>query len=55
MTTARQYIDLTRSHLCVQAKLLKDDDTNPAKADFVAPVNLTLHGLFKQVDVQIQQ
>ena len=36
-------------------KLLKDGDTNPTFGDFIAPVNLTLHSLFKQVDVQIMQ
>ena len=42
-STARQYIDLKISRLCVQVKLLKDDDINLTSGDFFAPVNLTLH------------
>ena len=58
------YIDLGRSMLYVQAKVLLEDGTSlpdvpigpsiPDKAK-VGPVNLWLHSMFTQVDVYLQQ
>ena len=51
--TGDEYLDLYHSHLYVEAKVvcadgsLVDDDAD------VAPVNLTLHSLFSQVDVSL--
>ena len=53
--TSSQYIDLKRSRLCVKAYIMKEDGTKPNNSDIIAPVNLVLHSLFTQADVQIQQ
>lgn len=53
--TANQFIDLRRCRLHVKARIV-DGDGVPAAADTnVSPVNLTLHSIFSQVDVQLQQ
>ena len=53
--TARQYIDLKRSRLSVKVKIVKEDGSIPQKDEFVAPINLTLHSLFKEMNIQLQQ
>lgn len=51
---ANQYIDLKKTYLFARAKITKADGT-ATNIDKVAPVNLTLHSLFNQVDVHLQQ
>lgn len=53
--TASQYINLARTRLHVKVKIVKGDGTVPGERDFVGPVNLTLHSLFSQADVRLQQ
>lgn len=54
-STANQYIDLRRSKLCLKVKIVKGDGSAPTAAEHVAPANLTMHSLFSQVDIQLQQ
>ena len=59
------YIDLKKTRLYIKAKIVKPDgkaavedekeDKEDAEEDKVAFVNLTLHALFRQVDVNLQQ
>ena len=51
--TGEDYLDLSNSHLKIQAKLIKADTTDLGNADAVGPINLTLHSLFSQVDVSL--
>ena len=51
----RQYIDLSRSYLYIKARVLKDGKPLEKGKDDVAPTNLWLHTLFKQVDVTLNQ
>ena len=53
--TANQFIDLRRTLLHVVAKITKADDKVTAAADTVVPINLPLHTLFSQVDMELQQ
>lgn len=53
--TGSQYINLKKTHLHLKVKLVKGDGTEIQAAEMVAPINLTLHSLFNQVDVQLQQ
>ena len=50
-----QYIDLKRTLLNVKFKVVKSDGTNIDLQDKVAPVNLTLHSMFKEVQLFMQQ
>lgn len=52
---ANQYINLKKTYLHITAKITKADGTAVPIGDKVAPINLTLHSLFNQVDVQLQQ
>ncbi|XP_046557805.1 uncharacterized protein LOC124267006 [Haliotis rubra] len=47
------YIDLRRTHLHVQAKILKTDGTDITTNEKTAPVNLWLQSLFSQVDLSL--
>ena len=47
-----EYVDLGRMFLYIKAKIVKGDD-DLAADDKVGPVNLWLHSLFSQVDVQL--
>ena len=49
------YIDLSRTKLCLKIRIAQADGTPAADAAAVAPVNLVLHSLWEQVDIQIQQ
>ena len=49
------YVDLRRSVLNIKAKIVKADNSNPAEDEILAPVNLFLHSMFRQVDVAFQQ
>jgi hypothetical protein len=51
--TGEDYLDLNNTMLKVSAKITKSDTTNVADGDVVGPVNLTLHSLFQQVDVSL--
>jgi len=53
--TGSQYINLKKTHLQLKAKIVKADGTAPKATELVSPINLTLHSLFSQVDVQLQQ
>ena len=48
------YVDRSRSYLYLKLRLLQTNVPIPLDAD-VAPVNLTLHSLFSQLDVTFQQ
>ncbi len=52
---ANCYIDLKRSRLQLKVRIVKDDGTLPESGTHVAPVNLALHSLFSQVDIEVQQ
>ena len=54
-SSGAQYIDLKRTLLNVKFKILKKDGTNIDLQDKVAPINLTLHSLFKDVQLFMQQ
>jgi len=47
------YLDLNKSYLYVKCKITKPDGTNLAAADRVGPVNLTLHSLFSNIDLEL--
>lgn len=53
--TANQFIDLRRTMLHVEAKIIKKDGSDTAEDQYVWPINLPLHSFFSQVDVEIQQ
>lgn len=48
-----EYVDLGRTFLYVKAKIVKADNKALDADSKVAPVNLWLHSLFSQVDVQL--
>ena len=48
------YVDLMKSVLNVKVKLVKGDNSDP-DGEVLAPVNLTLHSIFRQADVTFQQ
>jgi hypothetical protein len=52
VSTNDEYIDLGRTLLYVKARILKGNSVLPDDAK-VGPVNLWLHSLFSQIDVQI--
>ena len=49
------YVDLSKSRLRVGVKITKADGTPLLKEDKVCLVNLGLHSLFKQVDIDLNQ
>ena len=54
--TATDYINLKKSKLHVKAKVTKENGTViSAVEDAVGLVNLSLHSLFRQIDVNLQQ
>ena len=53
--TSSDYILLSKTRLYVQLRLLKADGTPVTNLDNVALVNLSLHSLFRQVDVMLNQ
>lgn len=53
--TANQFIDLKRTLLHVEAKIVRTDGKDLDGDDKWGPINLTLHSFFKQVDVELQQ
>lgn len=52
---ADEYIDLSHTLLLLNVKLVKEDGTNFAATDKIAPVNNILHSLFSQIDVYLNQ
>ena len=48
-----EYIDLGRTVLYVKAKIVKKDKSNLGDDTKVGPVNLWLHSLFFQIDIQL--
>ena len=53
--TGSQYVNLKKTFLHLKVKLVNGDGSNIEGEKKVAPVNLVLHSLFSQVDVQLQQ
>ena len=53
--TSGFYILLSKSKLHLKVRIIKDDGTPVASTDNVALVNLSLHSLFRQVDVMLNQ
>ena len=51
--TGEDYIDFGNSMLYVQAKITKTDSTNLDIGANTGPVNMFLHSLFSQVDIQL--
>jgi hypothetical protein len=47
------YLDLKNTSLCVKFKVVKVDGSNIEATDEVAPVNLFLASMWKQVDIQL--
>lgn len=52
---SEDYIDLSQTLLSLSIKICKDDGTNCAVADNIAPVNNIMHPMFSQVDVHLNQ
>ena len=53
--TSSHYVLLSKTRLHVKVRLLKDDGEPVASTDNVALVNLSLHSLFRQVDIMLNQ
>ena len=53
--TSSHYIDLKRSRLYVKAKIINPTTSTVNVDDDVAFTNLSLHSIFRQVDVSLQQ
>lgn len=53
VSSAEEYIDLGRTFLYVKAKITKNNGAALAADSKVGPVNLWLHSLFSQIDVQL--
>lgn len=50
-----QYLDLKHTYLHVKMRIIKTDGTVTGATAKVAPVNMTLHSLFSQVDMFLNQ
>ena len=53
--TGSQYINLKKTYLHLKVKLVNADGSAVQGFKQLAPINLTLHSMFNQVDVQLQQ
>ena len=53
ITSPDDYVDLGRTFLYIKAKITKADKADLGDTDKVGPINLWLHSLFSQVDVQL--
>ena len=53
--TATDYINLQKSRLHIKAKVVKADGSPVTDENNVGAVNLTLHSLFRQLDVMLEQ
>ena len=51
--TENLYIDLNQSYIYIKCTITKADGTATAAADKVGPVNLTLHSLFSNMDLEL--
>jgi hypothetical protein len=52
--TTKRYLDLNQSYIYVKCKIVKADGVTPiVAADKVGPINLTLHSLFSNIDVEL--
>lgn len=49
----RLHLDLGKSYLYIRVKIVNSDDSNLTANDDVGPVNLSLHSLFSNVDVEL--
>ena len=50
-----QYLDLSKTRLQVQIKVVQQDGSNLIETDKTAPINLLLHTMFAQVDLFLNQ
>lgn len=50
-----RYVDLSKTLLNIKAKVVKGDGSDITVTDNVAPVNLTLQSLWRQVDLSLNQ
>ena len=50
-----QYVDMSRTYLHVKLRITTHNGTSLDAKDVVAPINLTLHSIFSQIDVLLQQ
>ena len=50
---SRHYLDLQRTRLNVKLKLVREDGKPMEDDEKTAPVNLTLHSMWSQVDIQV--
>ena len=53
ISASDEYIDVGRTFLYVKAKIVKKDKSNLADDAQIGPINLWLHSLFSQVDLQL--
>ena len=51
--SGQDYVDLASTQLYVKAKITRGNDNDIDGTDHVAPVNLTLHSLFSEVDLKL--
>jgi len=51
--TENLYMDLNQSYIYIKCKITKADKTAIAAADKVGPINLTLHSLFSDMDLEL--
>ena len=54
-STGSQYINLKKTYLYLKVRVVNGDGSILQLGTAVAPINLTLHSLFNQVDVLLQQ
>jgi hypothetical protein len=50
-----QYLDLKHTYLSLLTRIVKEDGSRTTNIEKVAPVNLTLHSMFNQVDLFLNQ
>ena len=53
--TSASYIDLRKTRLHIKAAIKKENGSLVGKDDLVGFVNLSLHALFRQVDIALNQ
>ena len=51
--TGQEYFDLANTLLYVSAKIIKADGTDIDNTNAVGPVNLTLHSMFSEIDIKL--
>jgi len=51
--SSEEYLDLSQTHIHVQAQITQGDGTNLARDAAIGPTNYWLHSLFSQLDIQL--